>query len=133
MFREFWNKRYLVIFHSSLSDNTSYQTSSALLSIQTDLNSSVVWMASKFPQISNTFTSLSKLFDVVWSDLDTIRITVTLCKVQVFVTLSLSFIFPLSSCVSSRIISIVNFFFRLWTLGLVSDRNYVIRLNLKFR
>ena len=55
------HRRWLVVFHWSLSDSKSLQSLKTLLGILADLNNTVVWIVSIRPPISNSSRLLSKI------------------------------------------------------------------------
>ena len=61
----FLHQYLLVIFHWCLNDYKFHQVSRTLLSILVDLDNDVVWIVTIRPPISNSSSSLSKLFATV--------------------------------------------------------------------
>ena len=76
----------LMVFHWGLSDSKSLQVTRTLLSILADLKTSVVWMVSIRPLISNYSNLFAKLLGTVPSTPITIGIIVTVIS-QAFLDL----------------------------------------------
>ena len=68
----------LVVFHQSLSDNTSPQVSRTLLSILGNLNNAEIWMVSILPLIFNSFSLFSEYLVTILSAPTITSITITL-------------------------------------------------------
>ena len=100
-------QRWLIVYHWSLSDSKFPQVSRTLLSIPADLNNAVVWMVSKCPLVSKSFSSFTNLLGIVPSAPTTTGITVT------FMFHSLFFF---SSLTRSRYLPLFAFFYFLFVV-----------------